>query len=104
MTSTIVTSRGLPGYTFERAAGEVWRSRFDAERNQNSLPKLPAKLPAAESLLKRTLFAEVVAGNKPSSGAVRGGPSESVFPLLASAPGAYLLASSSVRHRPEAAR
>jgi hypothetical protein len=26
-------SRGLPGYTFERAAGELWRSRFDAARN-----------------------------------------------------------------------
>jgi hypothetical protein len=26
-------ARGLPGYTFERAAGETWRSRFDAERN-----------------------------------------------------------------------
>lgn len=25
--------RGLPGYTLERAAGELWRSRFDAERN-----------------------------------------------------------------------
>jgi hypothetical protein len=25
--------RGLPGYTFERAAGELWRSRLDAERN-----------------------------------------------------------------------
>jgi hypothetical protein len=25
--------RGLPGYTFERAAGELWRSRFDPERN-----------------------------------------------------------------------
>jgi hypothetical protein len=24
---------GLPGYTFERAAGESWRSRFDAKRN-----------------------------------------------------------------------
>jgi len=33
VTSTIVTARGLPGYTFERAAGEVWRSRFDADRN-----------------------------------------------------------------------
>ena len=33
VTSTIVTARGLPGYTFERAAGELWRSRFDAERN-----------------------------------------------------------------------
>ncbi|HXW54888.1 MAG TPA: ATP-binding protein [Candidatus Cybelea sp.] len=28
-----VTARGLPGYTFERAAGELWRSRFDPERN-----------------------------------------------------------------------
>jgi hypothetical protein len=28
-----VTTRGLPGYTFERAAGELWRCRFDAERN-----------------------------------------------------------------------
>lgn len=26
-------SQGLPGYTFERAAGELWRSRFDRERN-----------------------------------------------------------------------
>jgi hypothetical protein len=26
-------ARGLPGYTFERAAGELWRSRFDAQRN-----------------------------------------------------------------------
>ena len=31
--STVVTARGLPGYTFERAAGELWRSRFDADRN-----------------------------------------------------------------------
>lgn len=29
----VVNSRGLPGYTFERAAGELWRCRFDAERN-----------------------------------------------------------------------
>jgi hypothetical protein len=28
-----VNARGLPGYTFERAAGEGWRSRFDAPRN-----------------------------------------------------------------------
>ena len=28
-----VNTRGLPGYTFERAAGEDWRSRFDAARN-----------------------------------------------------------------------
>lgn len=28
-----VNTRGLPGYTFERAAGELWRSRFDARRN-----------------------------------------------------------------------
>src|SRR5205807_6297734 len=26
-------ARGLPGYTFERAAGEAWRSKFDAKRN-----------------------------------------------------------------------
>jgi hypothetical protein len=25
--------QGLPGYTYQRAAGELWRSRFDAERN-----------------------------------------------------------------------
>lgn len=31
--SSIVNTRGLPGYTFERAAGELWRSRFDAGRN-----------------------------------------------------------------------
>ena len=29
----VVNARGLPGYTFERAAGALWRSRFDAERN-----------------------------------------------------------------------
>ena len=29
----VINARGLPGYTFERAAGELWRSRFDAERN-----------------------------------------------------------------------
>lgn len=29
----IVNARGLPGYTFERAAGELWRSRLDADRN-----------------------------------------------------------------------
>lgn len=28
-----VNGRGLPGYTFERASGELWRSRFDPERN-----------------------------------------------------------------------
>ncbi len=26
-------AQGLPGYTFERAPGQSWRSRFDAERN-----------------------------------------------------------------------
>jgi len=26
-------SEGLPGYTFHRAPGELWRSRFDAEQN-----------------------------------------------------------------------
>ncbi len=30
---TVVSARGLPGYTFEKAAGALWRSRFDAERN-----------------------------------------------------------------------
>ena len=33
MGPAVVNSRGLPGYTFERAAGELWRSRFDAGRN-----------------------------------------------------------------------
>jgi hypothetical protein len=33
MTPAIVNARGLPGYAFERAAGELWRRRFDAERN-----------------------------------------------------------------------
>lgn len=33
MGATAVNARGLPGYTFERAAGELWRSRFDPERN-----------------------------------------------------------------------
>lgn len=28
-----VPGQGLPGYTFERAPGESWRSRFDAQRN-----------------------------------------------------------------------
>ena len=27
------TYQGLPGYTFHKAAGELWRSRFDPERN-----------------------------------------------------------------------
>jgi hypothetical protein len=30
---TTAPSQGLRGYTFERAAGESWRSRFDATRN-----------------------------------------------------------------------
>jgi len=29
----VTNARGLPGYTFERAAGELWRSRYDAQRN-----------------------------------------------------------------------
>ncbi|MGH8258772.1 MAG: hypothetical protein ACREUG_03680, partial [Steroidobacteraceae bacterium] len=33
MAPAVVNARGLPGYTFERAAGELWRSRYDAERN-----------------------------------------------------------------------
>ena len=28
-----VSTQGLPGYTFERAPGELWRSRFDAKHN-----------------------------------------------------------------------
>ncbi|MCC6194034.1 MAG: hypothetical protein IT518_06140 [Burkholderiales bacterium] len=27
------TYQGLPGYTYHKAAGELWRSRFDADRN-----------------------------------------------------------------------
>ena len=33
ISTAIINARGLPGYTFERAAGELWRSRFDPERN-----------------------------------------------------------------------
>jgi hypothetical protein len=33
MSPAVANTRGLPGYTFERAAGELWRCRFDAERN-----------------------------------------------------------------------
>lgn len=33
ISTAAASARGLPGYTFERAAGEVWRSRFDAARN-----------------------------------------------------------------------
>jgi hypothetical protein len=33
MNEAMVNARGLPGYTFERAAGELWRSRFDVDRN-----------------------------------------------------------------------
>jgi hypothetical protein len=33
VSTAIINTRGLPGYTFERAAGELWRSRFDVERN-----------------------------------------------------------------------
>jgi hypothetical protein len=32
-TPAVVNARGLPGYTFERAAGDLWRCRFDVERN-----------------------------------------------------------------------
>jgi len=31
--NTLVEAAGLPGYTFESAPGESWRSRFDAARN-----------------------------------------------------------------------
>lgn len=33
MNAAVTNARGLPGYTFERAAGETWRSRFDVNRN-----------------------------------------------------------------------
>ncbi len=33
MSPAVISARGLPGYTFERAAGELWRCRFNAERN-----------------------------------------------------------------------
>jgi hypothetical protein len=33
MSPAVITTRGLPGYTFERAAGELWRCRFDSSRN-----------------------------------------------------------------------
>ena len=33
MSPAVIATRGLPGYTFERAAGELWRCRFDAARN-----------------------------------------------------------------------
>jgi hypothetical protein len=31
--AAVINTRGLPGYTFERAAGELWRCRFDVDRN-----------------------------------------------------------------------
>jgi hypothetical protein len=31
--TTSIDSQGLPGYTFERAPGESWRSKFDSARN-----------------------------------------------------------------------
>ena len=31
--TTVVESQGLPGYTFESAPGDSWRSRFDTSRN-----------------------------------------------------------------------
>jgi hypothetical protein len=33
MSPVAVTTRGLPGYALERAAGELWRCRFDAAHN-----------------------------------------------------------------------
>jgi len=33
MNPTTFPARGLPGYTFERAPGETWRSKFDQKRN-----------------------------------------------------------------------
>jgi hypothetical protein len=31
--TTIIESQGLPGYTFESAPGDSWRSRYDTSRN-----------------------------------------------------------------------
>lgn len=31
--SADTTYQGIPGYTYHKAAGELWRSRFDADRN-----------------------------------------------------------------------
>jgi hypothetical protein len=31
--TTAANTQGLPGYTFERAPGQTWRSRFDVDRN-----------------------------------------------------------------------
>jgi len=31
--AAVINARGLPGYMFERAAGELWRCRFDAKHN-----------------------------------------------------------------------
>lgn len=31
----VVNTRGLPGYTFERAVGELWRSGFDAAQSHH---------------------------------------------------------------------
>ncbi|HEX6731272.1 MAG TPA: ATP-binding protein [Pyrinomonadaceae bacterium] len=31
--TAVIDSQGLPGYTFERAPGESWRSKFDTTRN-----------------------------------------------------------------------
>jgi hypothetical protein len=31
--TAVVESQGLPGYTFESAPGDSWRSRFDTSRN-----------------------------------------------------------------------
>ena len=33
MGTTTVEATGLPGYTFESAPGESWRSKYDATRN-----------------------------------------------------------------------
>src|SRR5208337_3509302 len=53
------TYQGLPGYTYHKAAGELWRSRFDAERNlvvNNFVGIAPDQL--LERLLELTLYSE----------------------------------------------
>jgi hypothetical protein len=51
ISTAVVTTRGLPGYTFERAAGELWRCRFDAWFDSapgHKLDQVRLKLAAAQ--------------------------------------------------------
>jgi hypothetical protein len=46
--STSVPSQGLPGYTFERAPGESWRSRFDTASSSITVTATSSSLRAAK--------------------------------------------------------